>query len=238
MRRYLTLLLPFLMLNLAGCVAFRGSDFGHWARLADYIPLIQARLPSGPSTNAVHNVLLLTPLGGGSESERKIIGETLYQELRTRLGPTSLALDDKDPVNRYVNSANLLDGDTPRTDEIVRLGSMAGASHVVCMTVRDWHPYPPQRLNARLFIVDVSARSLAVEVDACLDAAEQQVVMALGEYLQERRAMPFEKYSLQIILQSPSEFLRFATSVCSVPLNQFLNARQARTDKRKGAVAL
>ena len=71
-------------------------------------------------------------------------------------------------------------------------------------------------------MVDSASGAAIGEMEATFDAKEQQVVVALRNNLQSRRAREFDDSSLDVMLRSPSEFQNFVATVCCRELAQAL----------------
>ncbi|HBA84113.1 MAG TPA: hypothetical protein DCZ95_08475 [Verrucomicrobia bacterium] len=207
-----------------GCVVKRGIDFGHWAASAEKIPLIRkynvetSRLPGASA-----RVALLPPINHMPEPTRTQFRDILLTDLRNHVPVQIFEVDEQGPLAEYVREDNL----APTVgvfdfQEAGRLGRLLGASHVLCVRVRDFRLHPPQVLALYLAMVETSSGQVIAEFDASYDASEQQVVMAMDDYLQSRRARGYDKTNLEIMMRSPMEFHSFVCTQCSRALAETL----------------
>jgi hypothetical protein len=206
-------LLPFsavIALLMQGCVAQHGVDFGHWALVAERRDLVRANVAPLAVLPQHATIAVLPTLG-------KMTEETATR-LRTQL---CVNLQDHAPLNLIITTAdttespllqadNLLEiGGSPRLSEIAGAARVFDASHVICISVTDYSPYPPQKVYFTAWLIKAADASLVATMAASLDASEQQTVMALADFLQSRRARPYDDTHLDIMLQSPAEFMDF-----------------------------
>ena len=208
----------------AGCVAQRGIDFGVWGGNAERIEFVRVtQPPDSPSFQGDETVLLLPPMGNIATEQLERLNRILSQEIRNYFPITVFEIEANDSLKRYISKQNLVPfGDKFDAEEVARIGGLLGVSHVLCTFVRDYRPHPPQNLALYLSLIETSERQISAEVNADFDATEQQVVMALRNYLQRRRARVFDKTSLEIMLRSPSEYQAFAMASCSQELAEEL----------------
>ena len=124
--------------------------------------------------------------------------------------------NDSDSNLTYLTEDNLMpDGNQFDTSEAGRIGTLLGATHVLCVSIRDWQQYPPQVLSLSVTMVDCASLQPILEMDATFDASEQQVVMALADHLQRREARKYSSHGLDILLHSPSKYATFVASQCN-----------------------
>jgi hypothetical protein len=212
-----------------GCVAQRGIDFGRWTGIGESTALIRvvsssnARPPADGET-----VLILPPLGPMPVGSAETLHRELYKEARNYFPVSVTSLPADAPQARYVTADNLLlNGTQINAREAARAGAALGASHVLCVHVRDYRPYPPQVITMRLSLIDVATARAVVEIDASFDAAQQQVVLALADHLQRRRAREYGTHSLNVMLQSPVEYSAFVSASCCRSLAHALWSTQS-----------
>ena len=190
-------------------------------------------------------ILVLPPYSKEVSPElRKLIHRSLVQELRNYLPANVLSLEIDEGSQCYTGTENIrVIGDVLDPDEVGRLGSLVNASHVIAVYVHEFRPYPPQKISLRLVVVDVELLQDIVHLDGVFDASEQQVVLALSDHLQARRARRFDTQSLGIMLQSPAEFSGFVSARCAetgareLKSGLSLKKKVAAADKREGKVA-
>ena len=77
------------------------------------------------------------------------------------------------------------------------------------------------------------ARRLRVCMEAAFDARQQQLVTAVGDYLQARRARKYDTTSLEIMLRSPAEYSAFAAGFCCRSLSNTLSAPPPAPGEKK-----
>lgn len=227
----------------SGCVAKRGVDFGHWARTGERINLIRVfKSVDIKPFSGEETILVLPAIGSDMQPEaRERLRRTLQDELRYYFSARIVGLDSKGPLGEYLQESDLkLAGDFSDMQEMGRIGTLVGASHVLYVQVRGYRPYPPQLLNLCLTLVETSTLKPAVELNASFDAGEQQVVLALGDYLQSRRARHYDTQNLDIMLNSPGEYSDFVSSACGRALadatlsDALLKKRLNSTDIKRG----
>jgi len=213
-----------LMLISSGCVAKRGVDFGHWARTAERVELVKVFVDS-EHTNLKGNeiVLLLPPFGSILEKHRKDLQNNLFQEMRNYFPARVIMLEKNSSFSEYLDGDNMLySGNVVNPQEAGKIGQLAGATHVVCVVVNELRPYQPQNLSLTIHVIDSKLCKSIGEMNANLDCAEQQVVMAMSDYLQGREARKHDIQSLDILLSSPTHFSAFASAKCSKVLAENL----------------
>jgi hypothetical protein len=211
-----------------GCVVWRGADFGHWARTGDKIPLVRAfTVDQMPAWDGTEQFLVLPPQGKGIPPDlMKLLHQNLMAELRNYLPVNVHALADTPAADPLVEQGNLMTtGGTLDINEVSRLAALVKATHVVAVQVMEFRPYPPQKVALRLLVVDVALQQTLLNLDGTFDAAEQQVLLALSDHLQSRRARRFDIQSLEVMLQSPMEFSGFVCARCADAAAEELNIR-------------
>lgn len=227
MKIFSTLILTPLLLLLicsSGCVAARGKDFGHWARTAEKIRLVHIyNFKEQNSLNDKETILLLPPVGRMPGNNLKDLQSNMYQEMRNYF-PVSVFTTTSEKIQTdYMTDDNLyLTGDKFNPGEVGRLGKLMGASQVICTHVRDFRPYLPQVLALYIVVVNTVSGEITAEINATFDSAEQQVILAAGEYMQSRRARKFDSQSLDILLRSPTEYSAFVSAQCASEMKEKL----------------
>jgi hypothetical protein len=218
------LLIGSLLALMQGCVVKRGIDFGHWAASAEKIPLIrQHNVDTTKLPGLDAKFALLPPINHMPEPTRAQFKDILLKVLRNHAPVQIFEVDEQGPLSEYVREDNL----APAAGmfdfkEAARLGRLLGASHVLCVRVRDFRLHPPQLLALYWAVVEAASGQVVVEFDASYDASEQQVVMAMDDYLQSRRARGYDKTNLEIMMRSPMEFHSFVCTQCSRTMAQTL----------------
>ena len=193
-----------------GCVAQRGVDFGHWALTAERRQLIRVKREPGALLSETSTITMLPALGSIPHETATRFQTQLCLNLQDHT-PISLVMTTEDASESPLLKAdNLLrSGGAPRLTEIAGAGKVFDTSHVLCISITDYSPYPPQKIYFTAWLVKVSDASLAATISGTFDASEQQTVMALAAYMQSRRARPFNETHLDIMLQSPAEYSDF-----------------------------
>ncbi|MDD2235983.1 MAG: hypothetical protein PHP44_00420 [Kiritimatiellae bacterium] len=216
--RSVAVLLPAWVLaaGLSGCVLQRGVDFGSRAGRAENIPVIRVyNVMNEAWPDQTQTVLLLPPLGQVTPKYRESLQLDLQEEFQKYFNSRVVSVGARGKMEEYVAEKNLV----PESgffdfEEIKRLGELMQTDYVVCTWIQEVRPYPPQSLSLYITILDVTRGDLLIELDATFNAAEQKVVVALENYLQRRRARTYDRNSLDMMLQSPSDFHLFAISEC------------------------
>lgn len=205
------------LLLLAGCVPQRGVDFGHWAATAERISLIRVLALNEQNLPTRDDLLLvLPPINHMPEPSKHQFQTILADALRVYCPVRILEVDVKGPLAEYVTEANL----APTVgifdfQEAARIGRLLGATQVLCTRVDSYRLHPPQKLSIYFGIIQANSGAVVAELEGSFDAKEQQVVMAIGDYLQSRRSKEYDRTSLDSLLRSPTEFATFACNLCS-----------------------
>ncbi len=214
-KQYVLLLLVIPILS--GCVVQKGIDFGHWAKTAERIKLVKIFAPQNASKMSGQEQILFVPVLGTMPEELKpIINDNFYQEIRNYVPARTFTVSDDSANAEYLSKKNLIGtGDMINTTEIARLGSIFEATDVLVIFIRNLRPYPPQVLSFQLVMVNTASTEIRLKIDGTFDASEQQVVLALADHMQSRRARKFDAQNLDVMLQSPKEFSSFVASYTS-----------------------
>lgn len=201
----------------SGCVVKRGVDFGHWARTGERMELVKVFINTAEARLKGNETMVLLPLlGSMPQKYSQDLQNNLLQEMKNYFPVRIVAVKKDGPLSDYLEGENLLlNGNILNAQEIGRIGQIAGASHVICVVVNEFRAYQPQNLSLTIQVIDSKLCSTVAEVNANLDCAEQQVVMALADYLQGREARKMDVQSLDILLRSPTEFGAFASAKCA-----------------------
>ncbi|NCC49905.1 MAG: hypothetical protein EOM20_01690 [Spartobacteria bacterium] len=202
----------------SGCILKRGVDFGHPAGAAERIPIIRiaADFDETPVMTGQEKILLLPVLGKNiDETLLNELTGAISEEMRKYVPAFVFEVDPEGPLSGYITLENL----SPTTDlfdqqEVARLGMLLGASHVLCSKVRDARVYAPQLIRIDFVLIDVASASTVADMEGTFDAREQQVQMAMSEYLQRRRGRKYDKTNLDVMLYSPSEYVQFVSAEC------------------------
>ncbi len=214
-----------LLLLPAGCVVWRGSDFGHWARTGERHPLVRIqRLAPAVRWTGRERVLLLPPGGAFPTPDWAwAFYDQLSEEFRHYLRGRVLTLARGDRLAHYAAGDNLRESvDRVNPEEAARVAALADADYVIGVWVRDFRAYPPQRLAFRATVVHTASRKALLEADGGFDAANQHVVVALADHLQARRARKFDMQNLERMLQSPTEYGQFVSTRCAAAVSAAL----------------
>ena len=213
-----------LAVGLTGCVAQRGVDFGHWAGSPEMIPLTRPyNIKKSERPTPADLIALLPPLGVMQEKSNNEFQQRILQEAQKYFPARVIDIDPQGPLSEYLNGDNL----APTTgifdfQEVARVGRLMSAKYVLSVWVREVRAHPPQRVTLYFAMVDSASSTAIGEMEATFDAKEQQVVVALRNNLQSRRAREFDDSSLDVMLRSPSEFQAFVATVCCRELAQAL----------------
>lgn len=206
----------FAILLLPGCVVQRGIDFGHWAQTGQKIPLTRFIIPAQPqSRTPLTKIALLPTIGKLPSSSLETIDTHMLQEAQLAFQTPVIMIDRNGKMAQYVTLKNLIPmGDIWNNREIARLGQLMGVSHVLCWRVRNWRQYQPQNMIIDFILVETTYGAMEMEMLAAFDAREQQVIIALDQYLRNRSARKYDRQNLDIILRSPKEYCGFIATEC------------------------
>ncbi len=209
-----------------GCVAQKGEDFGSWIGRAEPTSLV--RITKDPATlplKSEDRCLLLPVTGDTPEATALLLQQDFFREACNYLPANVCLLPVNARAASYASENNLYpDGITLNAQEACRLGALLGANYVLAVQVRECRPYHPQVLTLRISLLDVTARRIRVCMEAAFDARQQQLVTAMGDFMQARRARKYDNTSLDIMLRSPAEYRAFAASFCCQSLANTLCA--------------
>ena len=213
---WITALAAAALLLSGGCLLQRGEDFGSWVGRAEPTSLVRVtRDPDTQPLKSDDRCLLLPISGDLSETTARLLQQDFFREACNYLPASVSLLPPGARAAAYASAANLYpDGITLDVQDACRLGALLGVSHVIAVQVRENRPYYPQVLTLRLSFLDVAARRVRVCMEAAFDGRQQQLVTAMGDYLQERRARKYDTTSLDIMLHSPAEYTAFCASFC------------------------
>jgi hypothetical protein len=218
-----------------GCVAKRGVSFGHWAMRGERINTIRVFIPENEQRlSGREKVLLFPPLGEMPAENLEQLQKHLHQEMLNYFMAPVYTLSRDGRMREYISEDNLLlAGGMFNTEEAGRIGKMLGATHSLCVLVRQFRPYPPQVLALSLVMVDNETCRMVAEMDATFDAAQQEVLIAADEYLQTRLAREYSSQNLDILLRSPTQYSGFVSCYCCRVLAQVMQRHDADLRNQK-----
>lgn len=196
----------------SGCVAKHGVDFGHWALTPERRQLVRFRAAPDAFLKLDSTIAVLPVIGEMPSDNAERFRTQLVLNLQDHLPLNMITPAGEVAESPLLKKENLVDAGTPRLTEIAGAGKIMEASDVLCIFITEFNPYPPQKIYFQAWLVRTSDASLSGTFSGAFDAAEQQTVIALAEYMQSRRARKYDDNNLDIMLQSPSEFSDF---VCS-----------------------
>ena len=207
-----------------GCVVQRGDDYGSWIGRAEPTSLV--RITKDPETVPLQNAdrCLLLPVSGAlSDSAAQLLQQDFFREACNYLPASVSLLPARARAATYAAAKNLYpDGITLDVQDACRLGAQLNFSYVLVVQVREYRPYHPQILTLRISLLEVATQRTRICMEAAFDAKQQQLITAMGDYLQERRARKYDNTSLEIMLRSPGEYTAFAASFCCQSLTASL----------------
>ena len=217
-------LIAYFLSMLCGCVAQRGIDFGSWAMSGSDIEILRVFYCKDREPLTGEEVVLLVPPVGGMPAKNLVdLHNNIYQEMKRAIPAVVFTLEREGMLGRYISEGNItLIGDRFDSHEVSLVGKAAGASHVLCVRVCEFRAYIPQVLALQFTLIETATGRIVAEMKATFDASEQQVVVAVGNYLQCRRARKYDDQNLDIILRSPSEYSAFVASECCDALRSAL----------------
>jgi len=204
------------------CLIFSaGCRSGGW-RWGRHLPFykqayfsVQLLLPHMAEDDAivVDSLLLPAPVGNIAEESIKNLHSAIRQELQQILPGSIRTLRKDGSYARYATEANLfLENGKISVDEGVRLGSVAGVSHVLVARVLDYRPYHPQRLVMDWYLLDVDNERLILLVSGGMDAAEHKTRQLAKQFYKARKADSDTDAGLDVMLRSPREYARFTVA--------------------------
>ena len=214
--RYVLCLIIAVVLELQGCAIYRGVDFGHWAGRPEKRTLThvfnqkQTRIPTNEEF-----VLILFPMGNIQDEYRSSLHTCIFKEAQQNTPGKVTMLEIDRHLAEYVNEKNLVP--TPGLfdfQEVGRVGQILGASHVVCVWVNKARFCVPQDLELYFAVVESGDGKVVAEMNGQFDASEQEVSMAMNDYLQACRARQFDRTNLDFIQKSPLEYQAFVAHEC------------------------
>ncbi len=212
-----------------GCVAKRGVTFGHWAMRSERINTIRVFVPenrAGFSDN--EKILLLPPIGNMPTDNLDQLQKHIHQEMLNYFRAPVYTVSRDGRMKEYLHEDNLLlTSDQFDLQEAGRIGELLGATHALCVLVRQFRPYPPQVLALSLVMVETRTREAVAEMDATFDASQQEVMIAADQYMQTRLAREYSAQNLDILLRSPTQYSGFVSSYCCRVLAQVLQQNKA-----------
>ncbi len=204
-----------LALSLCGCATRQGRDYGNILFPGANYFQVQVVTPDASLASPVPiaDLLLLPPVGDVPENLTDGLQLTLWQELQQILPGAVRAPRPRGRYVPYMQTSNILmDDGRPAIEELVRIGKLAQASHVLLPRIIDYRAYHPQRIVMEWLIVDVNRGRTLLLLVGGLDVSEQRVLISADSYLRERKAKPYNTANLELLLRSPREFNGFAVA--------------------------
>ena len=210
----------------SGCVVQRGEDFGSWIGRAEPTSLV--RITKDPATlplKSADRCLLLPVNGDMSDAATQRLQQDFFREACNYLPANVCLLPANARAANYASAKSLYPDDiTLDVQAACRLGALLNVNYVIAIQVREYRPYYPQILTLRLSLLDVAAQRQRICMEAAFDARQQQLVTAIGDYLQASRARKYDNTNLDIMLRSPAEYAAFAANFCCQSLANTLPA--------------
>jgi hypothetical protein len=208
---------------LGGCVTAEQASFAAFVALGAEPALRVTPSEAFQRFSGNERVLVVSLVPGRAAVERPLFKQSVIQEVRGAFDSPVFSIDADDDMSEYVTPANLIAyGDALNVDEVSRLGRLFGASHVLCVLVRSSQVYHPQLLSTSWVLIESKTSRQTLQMDALLDAADQDTFREMGRYLTVRRARKDDMQSLELMLRSPREYGRFVASLCSHALAESL----------------
>jgi len=229
-----TLGLLILCVTLPGCLASKGVTFGHWARTAEKVNLVRVMTQAdAPEFMPDQIILILPPIGRIPDDNRMTLYNNICREAGNYLPGRIVKLNEDERLREYLSADNIAGmSDSFNTHEIAKLGYLFSADHVIATYISEFRPYHPQIINIHMAVVQTEKNRAVVELTAFLDAGEQQVLLAMSDYLQSRRARKFDFQNLDIMLNSPAEYGSFAATLC---LKAIASSSRTQTELKRSA---
>ncbi len=200
-----------------GCVVHRGKDFGSYLGTGEQTKITQVyNVEKAPHPNSKQTIVLLPLLGNMTASFSTNFQAMLVHEAQRYFEPRIVMIRPGDMLAEYAGEENI----APNPgfiyfNEVSHLGKLLGVDYILIVWVRNVRIYTPQDINLYFAMVDVQTGKILGEMDAHFHAADQRVLIALEDYLQSRRARPFSRQQLDVMLQSPREYQLFVASECN-----------------------
>ncbi len=199
-----------------GCASRYNRDYGRIPfQPAPYFH-VQVLLPESDEPEAldIQSLLLLPFIGNITPDLGQTLWLAIWQEWQQVLpGRLRTPLEDG-PYARYMDDASIVqeDGRLHHAD-LLRIGRLARASHVLVMRVVDYRPYHPQRIIMEWSMLDVRSGRTVLQLAGTVDAMEQRVLISADKYLRDRRAVPYNTANLDVMLRSPRQYSAFTASL-------------------------
>ncbi len=201
---------------LAGCVLQRGVDFGSPLGAPEDIRAIRLyNVNTNLFLTEQQAVLMLPPLGNVTPELRDALQQRLLEAAQNYFTARVVGVSPYGKLAAYINEKNLVpEKGFFNFGEISFLGQLMQGDYIICVWVQAVRQYPPQNVALYMAIVESATSEVVAQLDANMDASEQEVLVSLADYLQRRRARPFSRADLDVMLQSPSEYQAFVASEC------------------------
>ena len=168
-------------------------------------------------------VLLLPPLGIKDPQTRNHFHELFYRTALRRFSAPVMEIPADSAYAPYIDSKNLILNDgTLNYKEIAIIGNLMGANYVICPQAYEIRPYPPQRIDLRILVINAQTDLICAEMFAVFDANDRDVVEYFNQFCQSNKEKPEEDEDLDFRLKSPTAFQTFAIDLCSTVLAQKL----------------
>jgi hypothetical protein len=181
---------------------------------ADYFQ-VQVVTPGKASKqpSVISDLMLLPPIGNVPAELTESLWLAIWQEMQQVLPGVVRAPRRQGRYAPYIQTSNIMmDDGRMAIDELVRVGKLAQASHVLLPRIIDYRAYHPQRIVMEWLIVDVGRERALLSLVGGLDVSEQKVLISADAYLRERKAKPYNSANLDLLLRSPREFNNFAVA--------------------------
>ncbi len=171
----------------------------------------------------VKQTLLLPPLGVKNTALRKGLQQQLFSGARRHFTHPLQLVSPESAYANYITEQNLINSDgTLNVSEIVMIGQLMNASHIICPQFQQIRPYHPQKIALSITVVETESGQVSVELSAIFDATERDVREWFSTYSKQHRTNSETKEDLLLKLRSPAAFQAFVSDKCFTMLGERL----------------
>ena len=170
------------------------------------------------SENTLTNVqqtLLLPPMGIDDPLTRDRLQQQLFSSARRHFAKPLRVVSPGSAYSNYITERNLMNSDgTLNAPEVVMIGTLMNATHVICPIFEEIRPYSPQKITLNITIVDTETGQTPGELSAVFDARESDIREWFMDYSFRHKADGETEDDLNMKLRSPAEFQAFISDIC------------------------
>lgn len=183
---------------------------------------VRIYLAPGTETN-VQQTLLLPPLGISDLTESETIQQQLYSSARRHFAKPIRTVSKDSAYASYITERNLMNSDgTLNATEVVMIGKLMNATHVICPVFKEIKPYYPQKIILSITIVNTETGDTPAELSGVFDARESDVRDWFEDYSKRHKSKRETSDDLRMKLRSPAAFQAFVSDICFSMLGERL----------------